>query len=113
MLTESILSDSKQYTQTNKTLSEYCLALKQLQKLSDSIHEIEREITDNTQYGYYRMVADLLTDVKEEIKYFDPFAAVPKVIELKAKVAIIEDELRRQLQWAMREIGEVSNRLLD
>lgn len=106
-ITRSILGDARSVSGTNNALDEYCFALKQLRKLMDSIGEIEREITDNTQYGYYRMVADMLVDVKEEMKYFAPFAAIPKVIELKEKVQIIEDELKRQIHWALREIGEL------
>lgn len=55
------------------------------------------------------MVAELLVDVKQAIAVFAPFSAVPIVILLNHRLADVETELKRQVQWAMREVGQVKN----
>lgn len=49
----------------------------------------------------------MLTDVKKKMSYFDSFGATSHVTLIKSKVAAIEQELGRQVQWSCREIGSL------
>ena len=78
--------------------------VKKLDTLIEAIKELENELKE-AQYDYYRIVADLLTDVKAQMSYFSAYAAVPQVILIQSKLDAIETELQRQVQWSCREIG--------
>ena len=72
----------------------------------ESIKELENELKE-AQYDYYRIVAELLTDVKTNLSYFVQFAALPHMVLIHTKIVAIETELQRQVQWSCREIGQI------
>jgi hypothetical protein len=78
--------------------------VKKMEALVESIKELENELKE-AQYDYYRIVADLLTDVKEQMARFHEHAAVKQVMLIQDKIDAIETELQRQVQWSCREIG--------
>ena len=78
--------------------------VKKMEALVESIKELENELKE-AQYDYYRIVADLLTDVQEQMARFKEHAAVQQVILIQDKIDAIETELQRQVQWSCREIG--------
>jgi len=49
----------------------------------------------------------MLTDVKKKLSDFDSFRATSHITLIKSKVAAIEQELGRQVQWSCREIGSL------
>lgn len=82
-------------------------SLCRLSRLISQIEELEKEVKDQTQFGYYRMIAELLEDVHKTIQFFDPFVAIPKIIELTRRLLAVETEVKRQVQWALREVGQL------
>jgi hypothetical protein len=68
------------------------------------VNTLEQELY-NAEFDYYRTVADLLIEAQHQLEYFQPYFAIPHVAIIRQKVSAIESELRRQIQWAFREIG--------
>lgn len=58
-------------------------------------------------FDYFRIVAELLTDAKEQMKEFIPYAALPQIVALSDRLESSETELKRQVQWSLREMGQV------
>lgn len=104
MLTGLVHGDVAILQAINGPLDAVGTTVKKLEALVESIKELENELKE-AQYDYYRIVADLLTDVKEQMANFQIYAAVPQVILIQAKITAIETELHRQVQWSCREIG--------
>jgi vacuolar protein sorting-associated protein 53 len=82
--------------------------LKKIDRWMATIKELEQELK-NGEYDYYRIVADLLQEVLESKEQFVMFRAMPYVMAILEKVAAIELELKRQVQWTFREIGPLAS----
>lgn len=72
------------------------------------VNELEKEL-QGAEFDYYRTIAELLVDAQGHLQQFEHYFAVPHVAIIKQKVTAIESELRRQIQWAFREIGPLTN----
>lgn len=77
-------------------------------KLVEAVKELEKELKDG-EYDYFRVVAELLKDVQEQMTHFLPFVATPHIALILRKIQAIESELRRQIQWCFREIGALTS----
>lgn len=58
-------------------------------------------------FDYFRIVSELLAETKEQIKFFEPYAALPYFVNLRKRLDGIETELKRQVHWELRELGQV------
>ena len=58
-------------------------------------------------FDYFRIVAELLAEAKDQIKTFTQYAALPCMLALQKRLEGVESELKRQVQWSLREIGQV------
>lgn len=81
--------------------------LKNMNKWMELIKELESELK-GCEYDYYRIVADLLQDVKEQSNLFTLYRSLPYVSQILTKVSAIEAEISRQVQWTFREIGPLA-----
>lgn len=58
--------------------------------------------------GYqYREVANLMEAVKQLMSHFDKYTSIPKVAEMKARVGVIQADLKKHVHGVFREIGKV------
>lgn len=80
--------------------------VKKLRSLEDAMKELEKELRE-VDFDYFRIVAELLAEAKEQMKYFLPYAALPHIVALRSRLEGVETELRRQVQWSLREIGQL------
>ena len=74
--------------------------------LRRSLRELEDELTAG-ESDYYRVIAELLIDVQKQFAYFQAYGAIPQVQQMGEKLRAIESELKRQVQWSFREIGQL------
>jgi hypothetical protein len=58
-------------------------------------------------FDYFRIVAELLAAAKVQMHNFDAYAALPNIVLLKTRLDGTETELKRQVQWSLREIGQL------
>ena len=56
-------------------------------------------------------MANLLDAVTQLMSHFDKYSSIPVVAELKSKVEVIRQDLKKHVHKAFREIGQV--RLID
>ena len=108
LLISNVSADDGSLSLFNKSLDGSCKTLKKLEALVESIKELELELKE-AQYDYYRNVAEMLTDVKQQMAYFNAYAAIPHVMLVQSKISAIESELQRHIQWCCREIGQLVN----
>lgn len=80
--------------------------LLQIEKWVETIKELENEIKA-CEFDYYRIVADLMKEILEKYSQFHSYSAIPYVVGICDKVKAIETELKRQVQWSFREIGQL------
>lgn len=106
MILLEITSDSGKLMACEEKMSQSAQTFADLNKLVGAIQELEKELYE-AEYDYYSVVADLLVDVLEQMEKFEKFIAVPQVAIVKEKVEAIQFELRRQVQWSFREIGQL------
>lgn len=81
--------------------------LRKINKLIETVRELELELKAG-EFDYYRTVAEMLTDVKEQQAPFESYGALPHIIQITKKIEAIETELKRQVQWSCREIGPLA-----
>ena len=81
--------------------------LRKINKLIETVRELEVELKAG-EFDYYRTVAEMLTDVKEQQKPFHAYGALPHIVQIAKKIEAIETELKRQVQWSCREIGPLA-----
>ena len=77
-------NDTKKLYTTNKILNK-ADTLKRIKKLTKLVADLENELK-LAEYDYYRIVAEYLIEVKENLVYFDSFIAIPHIILIKNKV---------------------------
>lgn len=106
ILTDLTSSDDKSQRVNSSFTGSAGETLRKIGKWVSLIDELEGELRAG-EYDYYRIVADLLIDVKEQTSLFISYRAIPYVSNIMIKVEAIENELRRQVQWSFREIGEL------
>ena len=98
--------DQNLLNDTNKKIRNSADVLSKTQKLIESIKELETELFTG-EYDYYRVISELLIDVQHQISYFDIYTSTPYIIQIRNKLNNIEYELKRQIQWNFREIGQL------
>ena len=76
----------------------------ELQELIGKIDELSNEVTE-CQYDYFRVVAELLEEIRGKLPRFQQFSSLPTVEDSGSKLKVIEVEVRRQVQWSLRELG--------
>lgn len=103
---EDVTKDEKKLNVVNTKIYKSSEILMKINKLLQSIQELEHELV-SAEFDYWSSVAELLIDVQSQISYFDPYQAIPYIIEVREKLDFIETELRRQIQWNFREIGQL------
>lgn len=81
--------------------------LRKINKLIETVRELEVELKAG-EFDYYRTVAEMLTDVKEQQEPFHAYGALPHIVQIAKKIEAIETELKRQVQWSCREIGPLA-----
>lgn len=81
--------------------------LRKINRLIETVRELELELKAG-EFDYYRTVAEMLTDVKEQHAPFQAYGALPHIIQITKKIEAIETELKRQVQWSCREIGPLA-----
>lgn len=96
--------DSSTVASANLSLESSSQTVKKLDALVESIKALEIELKE-AQFDYYRTVADMLFNVKEQMASFDAYGAIPHVILIGSKLKAIEKELQNHIQWSCREIG--------
>ena len=101
---ESASTDSSTVASANLALESSSQTVKKLDALVESIKALEIELKE-AQFDYYRTVADMLFNVKEQMASFDAYGAIPHVILIGSKLKAIEKELQNHIQWSCREIG--------
>lgn len=97
-------TDPATVTSANLSLESSSETVKKLDALVESIKALEIELKE-AQFDYYRTVADMLFNVKEQMATFDAYGAIPHVILIGSKLKAIEKELQNHIQWSCREIG--------
>ena len=97
-------TDSSTVASANLSLESSSQTVKKLDALVESIKALEIELKE-AQFDYYRTVADMLFNVKEQMATFDAYGAIPHVILIGSKLKAIEKELQNHIQWSCREIG--------
>lgn len=105
---DAVADDADTIAKMNATLEGSAEILQKTRKLVESVKELESELKES-QFDYYRIIADLLVDCQEQISFFDAYLAVPHIILIRRKLTAIESELRRQVQWSIREIAPLIN----
>lgn len=103
-----IHADPRLVELSSSRVNSYAKTYTNINGLITVVNELEKELCE-AQFDYYRTVADLLIDAQQQLALFEPFFAVPHVAIIRQKVNAIESELRRQIQWAFREIGPLTN----
>ena len=98
--------DQNLLNDTNKKIRNSADVLSKTQKLIESMKELETELFTG-EYDYYRVISELLIDVQHQISYFDIYTSTPYIIKIRNKLNSIENELKRQIQWNFREIGQL------
>jgi hypothetical protein len=106
MILLDITSDSGKLAACEEKMSLSAQTFADLNKLVETIQELEKELY-GAEYEYYSIVADLLVDVLEQMEKFEKYIAIPQVAIVKEKIEAIQFELRRQVQWSFREIGQL------
>ena len=101
---ESASTDSSTVASANLALESSSQTVKKLDALVESIKALEIELKE-AQFDYYRTVADMLFNVKEQMASFDAYGAIPHVRLIGSKLKAIEKELQNHIQWSCREIG--------
>jgi hypothetical protein len=71
-----------------------------------ALKELENELTAG-EADYYRIIAELLIDALKQMAWFDVYASIPHVKLLNEKLRAIQSEIKRQVQWSFREIGQL------
>eukprot|EP01039_Chlorochromonas_danica_P007510 gene7510-8307_t len=104
MILTQIAADPQTLEVSNARLEPQGETFQGTHKLIDAVKELEKELREG-EYDYFRVVAELLTDVQGQMERYKSFVATPHIGLIKRKVEAIENELRRQLQWCFREIG--------
>eukprot|EP01031_Cornospumella_fuschlensis_P037418 gene37418-45439_t len=92
----------------NAKLGGAAATFKNTKKLISAVDELEKELREG-EYDYYRAVAELLTEAQAQMALFQQYVALPHVALIKKKIEAIESELRRQIQWSFREIGQLTS----
>ena len=78
-------------------------------ELDDLIGKMETLCTEikEGQFDYYNVVAELLEEIHTKIAIFQQFSSLPSVDSCKTKLLLIETELKKQVQWSLRELGSL------
>lgn len=105
-LFDIISTDSAGYNALNTVMSNSAESFKKLEKLNRLVGELEKELK-NEEFDYYRTIAELYEEIQEKVVQFAPYGAIPFLRSLTARVSSIETELKKQLQWTFREIGQL------
>eukprot|EP01031_Cornospumella_fuschlensis_P037165 gene37165-45107_t len=92
----------------NAKLGGAAVTFKNTKKLISAVDELEKELREG-EYDYYRAVAELLTEAQAQMALFQQYVALPHIALIKKKIEAIESELRRQIQWSFREIGQLTS----
>jgi hypothetical protein len=108
MILLEITNDPKKLEFSNAKIDGPAETFFELNKLIDSVKELEKELREG-EYDYFQVIAELLEDVHTQMAKFKQYSAIPHVEQIYAKVEAIESELKRQIQWAFREIGSLTS----
>ena len=103
---EDVTKDETKLKVVNSKIHKSSDILAKINKLLASIQELERELV-SAEFDYWSIISELLIDVQSQISFFDPYQATPYIREVREKLEFIENELRRQIQWNFREIGQL------
>lgn len=106
MILSQIIADPADAANTK--LAGTAKTFKNTKKLIAAVNELEKELREG-EYDYYRAVAELLTEAQAQMAQFQQYVAMPHVALIKKKIEAIESELRRQIQWSFREIGQLTS----
>lgn len=82
--------------------------VKNMDTLMQTILELENELKAG-EYDYYRIVADLFTDIIDKLNQFSIYRGIPYVQMIEEKISLIEVEIRRQVELSFREIGQLAD----
>lgn len=105
-IVESLTADTSKLPAINTTLAKNVELLSKLKKLKVSLKELETELISG-EFDYYRVISELLSDVHLQMAEFEVFRAVPQMAKVHEKLDAIESELKRQIQWSFRELGQL------
>ncbi len=108
MILLEITNDPKKLEFSNARIDGPAETFYHLNKLIDSVKELEKELREG-EYDYYQVIAELLSEVHEQMKEFKQYSAIQHVEQIFKKVDAIETELKRQIQWCFREIGSLTS----
>jgi hypothetical protein len=108
MILIEITSDPKKSEFSNARIEGPAKTFQATKKLIESVRQLETELREG-EYDYYRAIAELLTDVQEQMSKFTQYVALPHIALIQKKIEAIESELRRQVQWSFREIGALTS----
>lgn len=103
---EDVKSDSNKFASANNKLASSAELLTKINKLALTLKELETEFVSG-EFDYYRVISELLVDVQQQASFFEPYQAIPHVVAIRDKLQAIENELRRQIQWSFRELGQL------
>jgi hypothetical protein len=108
-----VLFDNDDPSRTNGFRSELAAKLDKnsvilynLKKLTESVQELESELMAG-EFDYYSTIADLIKEVNDQLVFFESFSALPHITLILEKVRAIHSEVKRQVLWSFREIGEL------
>jgi hypothetical protein len=87
-------------------LDKASIILSNIKKLTETVHELETELMEG-EFDYYSTIADLIGEVNTQLSFFESFSASPHIVLITEKVKAIQSEVKRQVQWSFREIGEL------
>jgi hypothetical protein len=108
MILLEVTSDPQKLELSNARIEGPAETFYRLNQLIEAVKELETEIKE-TEYDYYRVVAELLEDIHLKMTEFKPYSAIPYVQQVINKVEAIENELKRQILWSFREIGSLTS----
>jgi hypothetical protein len=90
----------------NSAIENYSDFMTKIRTATSSLKELESELTAG-ESDYYRIIAELLVDAQKQMSFFDVYGSIPHVILLNEKLRAIQSEIKRQVSWSFREIGQL------
>ena len=108
-MVQEICADIKKLDYAKTNLQTSITSMKRLQMLTTAVGQLE-----NLAHEYqYRDAANLLDAVKQLLSHFDTYDSIPFIAEIRAKVDIIQNDLKKHVHSTFREIGQLVDSVAD
>ncbi len=105
-LSSKLKEDRNLITSVNNKLGASAEVVKGVGNLIAVINDLETEII-NGEFDYFRILSEMYSNVLVQMTQFECYGALPHIKKIQARVSAIDLELKRKVQWSVREIGQV------